>query len=1133
MTFLARVGVVAALCAFVSFSALAADKSFQRDDLADSAIRLEAKIKADSGTVGKPAAALKRDADAAFQKSDARTGLQVLGQIATVAPNDASNWLRMGRAILQIYAPSETERDTLRERAATAAYIAYQRAGNRDEEADALVLLSRTFADRKIWRPALDTLRLSLELREVADVRAHYERMREDHGFRLLDYSVDSDSATPRACFQFSEALPGRRVDLSPFVSVVGMDKPAISVDEQQLCVEGLKHGERYALTLRPGLPSTVKESTSKASVFSIYVRDRSPFVRFAGKAYVLPRTGQRGIPVVSVNTQSVKIQIYRIGDRNLVNSVTGEDFQRNLGGYEFTRLAEERGTPVWKGDLAVESQLNADVTTAFPVAEAVGNLAPGIYVMGAQAAGAADNDYESLATQWFIVSDLGVTAHSGNDGVHTYIHSLASAQGLADVEVKLVARNNEVLGTKKTDANGYAMFDAGLARGEGGQAPALLVATDAKGDYAFLNLFGRRSTCRTAASRGARFRRASMPSSTPSAASIAAARPCMSRRSRATRRGIAAQNVPLTMVVERPDGVEYRRAVVPDQGLGGRNLDVPIASTASTGTWKVRVFSDPKRPAIGETTFMVEDYVPDRIEFELASKATAIAKGTPVTVTVDGKFLYGAPASDLSLDGEVKIRPVLERPGFAGYRFGTAENKDGDDEPAAIEQPLEDLPATDAQGKASFDVSLEKLPDANSLYEAQVVVRMSEDGGRAVERKLVLPVTPAAAMIGVKPLFAGRSLGEGETASFDVVVVGPDGRAVARNNLRYELFKVESRYQWYRRDGSWNYEPVKKTPASPTARSMSPPGNPAASPRRCNGAATASTCRARNPAVRPHRCRSMPASNAEASADTPDVLEMALDKPEYRPGEAMTVALTARTAGIATINVIGGKLLTTVRANVTEGVNRIPVTVGNDWGSGAYLVATLRRPLDTAAQRMPGRAIGVQWFSIDRKAKTLAVNMTLPPLVRPNTTLRIPVKIDGLAAGDEARIVIAAVDVGILNLTNYKPPAPDDYYLGQRALSAEIRDIYGQLIDGMQGARGQIKSGGDESAKEMSGNPPAQAPLALYSGIVTVGANGAAEVSFDIPDFAGNRPRDGGGMVEGHRSAAPMAMSSSAIRWC
>jgi uncharacterized protein YfaS (alpha-2-macroglobulin family) len=180
-----------------------------------------------------------------------------------------------------------------------------------------------------------------------------------------------------------------------------------------------------------------------------------------------------------------------------------------------------------------------------------------------------------------------------------------------------------------------------------------------------------------------------------------------------------------------------------------------------------------------------------------------------------------------------------------------------------------------------------------------------------------------------------------------------------------------------------------------------------------------------------------------------------------------------------------------------------VQVPVGRDWGTGAYLVATLRRPLDAPAQRMPGRAIGVQWFAIDRAAKTLGVEIKVPPLLRPNSTLRIPVKLAGLAAGADAKIVVAAVDVGILNLTNYKPPSPDDYYLGQRALAAAIRDLYGDLIDGMQGTRGQIRSGGDRGV-QLQGSPPTGPPLALYSSIVTVGADGNAEVTFDVPDFTG-----------------------------
>ena len=205
------------------------------------------------------------------------------------------------------------------------------------EEADALAVLGRSFADRKLWRPALDTLRLSLDLREVAEVRGTYEKLRDEHGFRLLDYTVDSDSASPRACFQFSEDL-AKRTDFAPFLALAGSDKPALTSEDKQLCVEGLKHGERYNINLRAGLPSTVKESLPKSAEFNIYVRDRKPFVRFTGRAYVLPRTGQQGIPLVSVNTQSVSVQVFRIGDRNLINTVVDSDFQRTLSSYRARR---------------------------------------------------------------------------------------------------------------------------------------------------------------------------------------------------------------------------------------------------------------------------------------------------------------------------------------------------------------------------------------------------------------------------------------------------------------------------------------------------------------------------------------------------------------------------------------------------------------------------------------------------------------------------------------------------------------------------------------------------------------------------------------------------------------------------
>ena len=1096
-TFRAMAAILTVLAAFVFQPAAAADKDFSNDALADAAIKLEAQIKADAGTVTRPSATLRKDADAAFQKNDMRAGMTVLSQLVVAEPNDAAAWLRLARTISEIKPRDNREKAFFLDRASTAAYIAYQRASGRAAEADSLDLLGRLMADRQQWRPALDAMRLSLALREQADLRRRYETVRAEHGFRILDYTVDSDATSPRACFQFSEDLPAEGADLTPFVVVAGFDRPAISVNEKQLCVDGLKHGERYAVTLRAGLPSTVGETLAKSADYTVFVRDRKPFARFTGKAYVLPRTGQNGIPVQTVNTDAVAITVYRIGDRNLIDTVLGYEFQRNLYRHQAERIGSEQGVKVWEGELAVERKLNTEVTTAFPVTQAVPDLRAGVYAMTAEPKGTTGNDYGQLATQWFIVSDLGLAAYKTHDGIDVFVNSLATAEPRALAELRLVARNNEVLATKRTDAYGHAHFDAGLARGEGGLAPAAIVATE-RGDYAFLSL---KAPAFDLSDRGVTGRAA------PGALDAFVYTERGVYRSGETvhvttllrnAQGMAAAGVPLTFVMERPDGVEYRRSVVQDAGLGGFSLSVPIVRSAMTGTWRVRAYADPKRPAVGEASFMVEDYVPDRLEFDLTAETAMLPRDKAAAIAVDGRFLYGAPAAGLSLEGEVVVAAAAERAGFPGYVFGLS-----DEEVAATRQQLGDLPQTGPDGKATFDLELADIPDTGRPLEARIAVRMAESGGRAVERRLTVPIAADGDALGVKPTFSGRALGDGENATFDVIAVTADGKREARSGLRWELQRIETRYQWYRQNGSWEFEPVKLT--TRVANGTVDVG--ADAPGKLSIPVTWG--RYRLDVTGDDGLRTSLTFDAgfyaESTADTPDLIEVALDKKEYKPGDILTVTATARSAGRLTINVFTDKLATTVSQAVSKtGPVSVKLPVGKDWGSGAYVVATLRRPLDAAAKRQPGRAIGVQWFAIDRAAHTLAVEMPLPNTMRPNAALTIPVKLGGLAKGEEAHVVVAAVDVGILNLTGYKPPAPDDYYLGQRRLSAEVRDLYGQLIDGLMGPAGRIRTGGDAGGAELSGAPPTQAPLAFYSGVVKVGADGAAQVKFDIPAFAG-----------------------------
>ena len=150
-------------------------------------------------------------------------------------------------------------------------------------------------------------------------------------------------------CFNFSEPL-ARKTDFAPYVAVAGAANAALSSEEQQICVEGLQHGERYAIVVRQGLPSAVGESLLKSADYEIYVRDRSPQAHFAGKAYVLPRQGQLGAPLTTVNTTKVSVDVYRVGDRNLMSSVTRDDFLKPISGSRASEIESQDGAKVWSG---------------------------------------------------------------------------------------------------------------------------------------------------------------------------------------------------------------------------------------------------------------------------------------------------------------------------------------------------------------------------------------------------------------------------------------------------------------------------------------------------------------------------------------------------------------------------------------------------------------------------------------------------------------------------------------------------------------------------------------------------------------------------------------------------------------
>jgi uncharacterized protein YfaS (alpha-2-macroglobulin family) len=194
--------------------------------------------------------------------------------------------------------------------------------------------------------------------------------------------------------------------------------------------------------------------------------------------------------------------------------------------------------------------------------------------------------------------------------------------------------------------------------------------------------------------------------------------------------------------------------------------------------------------------------------------------------------------------------------------------------------------------------------------------------------------------------------------------------------------------------------------------------------------------------------------------------------------------------------------LIETRSINVSKGSNEIALDVTDAWGAGAYVTASFVRGMDGGVD--PSRALGLVFAKVDPGAKLLNATFVNEAETSPRDTLTAALKVDGLAVGETAYVTIAAVDVGVLNLTGFKTPSPEGYYFGQRKLGVELRDVYGRLIDG-SGVKGRLRSGGDSQANAgLQGPPPTEEVLAQFSGALTVGGDGMVRHAFEMPDFNG-----------------------------
>ena len=1010
------------------------------------------------------------------------------GAAVTVA-DGGDAWLAHARALAAAAAADANRRYDLNQQAARAALNAALRL-DEPERAPALLVLARALESTFRGDAALRVLRVADAIRpgiapdDLARLWARF-------GFRLLFHDVDASSAAPRICMTFSEPLSPTR-DYAPFVrtDAAGL---GLEVEGPQLCLTGVAYGDHVAVTLRAGLPAVTGDALPRDVPIEVYVRDRTPSVRFPGRTYVLPAAGPRAIPVETVNADLLALRLLRVSDRNLVNAIREGSFAQALSAWEGERFEALLAEPVWEGRARLAGTLNAATTSRLPLDE-IGVLEPGVYVLRATVP---DSDPWDVppAMQWFLVSDLGVTALSGADGVHVVVQRLSDARPVAGLQVTLLARSNRVLGEVLTDAQGLARFPAGVVRGVGAAAPAM-VLVEGDGDLAVLSL---EESEFDLSDRGVEGRATPGPVDVFLTTDRGVYRPGETIQLTALARDHAARalrDLPLTARLLRPDGVESARTLSARDLAGGHVFSFALRPDVPRGVWRLEVHADPGAPAIASAAVLVEDFVPERVDFDLTlDRDGAIDPASPPNLRIEARHLFGPPAAGLTLSGSLNVFATPELDGWPGYLFGRH------DQPAdAQRRTLDGAFATDAEGRLDAPLPLDQLVLEARPYALALNATLLDGAARPVERSLTRALRPTANVVGIRPAFDGV-LPENAEAAFDLALVDPDGRA-ASGELRWQLDRVETRYQWFSLGGGWYWQAVSQ-------RQRVAEGIVAVAGAAARVAVPVTWGR--------HELRVSYEGDAFASAsmafsagwyaaatarDTPELLEVSLDATRYAPGDVARLRIVPDGAGIALVSVLSDRVVATRLVEVDgETIVELPVT--DDWGAGAYVTASLVRPSD-GPEHLPARSLGLAHAAVEPGARVLAAALRAPDEVRSRSRLEVTLELADVPDGS-AYATIAAVDLGALTLTGFDPPDPIGHYFGQRRLGVAIRDLYGRLIDARAGALGEVRSGGGADMDDGAGSAPlpAEDVLALFRGPVSV-QGGRAEVAFDLPAFQG-----------------------------
>ena len=705
------------------------------------------------------------------------------------------------------------------------------------------------------------------------------------------------------------------------------------------------------------------------------------------------------------------------------------------------------------------------------------------------------------------VITDLGLIVKRELNGSQVaFVQSIHSGQPVAGAKVSLLGRNGLAVQSQLTDADGRAQFTAvdKLVR----EKTPLLFVVEKDDDMSFLplnrsdrelnmsrfdiggienNVDPNRLSAFLFSDRGI-YR----PGETVHISSIVRTQDWKAQLAR----------VPVEIQVVDPRGQILQRQKIEIGKSGFDEFNWSTQTSSPTGHYQVSMYlikNGNLDIQLGSTSVKVQEFEPDRMKVS-AQLSAAPTEGwfTPeqVQATVKVMQLFGAPAAGRRVEGEMTVAPAL--PAFPRYRDYVFYDR------SKLKEQFQDkLPAatTNDNGEASFDLHLERFERAT--YRLSLLARAFEaEGGRNVASYSAMLVSSAPYLVGVK---AEDELGYLQRDSRHLV------RWIAVDQKLNSIALADANMEWVQRkfvsvltkqnNGTYRYQSRRKDivrDSKPFALAAN--GNEMALPTTEPG--DFSMVLRDKDGIELNRIdySVVGQANLSRSLERNAELQIKLDKKAYDPGDTIELSIQAPYVGAGLITIERDRVYQQVwfKTSTTSSVQKIKLP-DNFEGNGYVSVQFLRDPSSDEIFMSP-LSYGVAPFAVSLQHRTEAVTVDTPALIKPGSDLRLHVKTE-----HPARVVVFAIDEGILQVAGYKKPEPLPFFFQKRMLDVRTAQILDMILPEFQQLLDAAAPGGDgDAALARHVNPfkrKNRPPTAFWSGIVDVDANGK-DVHYTVPDY-------------------------------